>query len=157
MIGHLSDEQFTSAVMKQGDNATAEHLAECSACRVEIEVFAAASDVARIQARKVQELPEAFWARQREGIHLHITARDLVHPWKRWVWVTTTVTLVVLASTLLSRNNAPSSQVAAQPDPDDALMVSVRQSIQRDLPQALKPAALLTQEMNRAQTARRNP
>jgi predicted anti-sigma-YlaC factor YlaD len=156
MIGHLCDERFMAAAMKQVDDAAAEHLAECSACRVELEAFAAASSVARIQARELQELPVAFWVRQRESIHQRIAARDLVHPWKRWVWVTATVTLIVLASMLLSRNNAPSTQSAAQSDPDDALMVSVRRSIQSDLPQALKPAALLTQEMNRAQIAHRN-
>ena len=157
MSRHLSNEQITAAIEKQADDAGAEHLAECATCRVELEAFAAASDVARTEAREAQELPEAFWARQREAIHQRIAARDFVHPWKRWVWVTATVTLVVLASTLLSRNNAPSTQTVAQPDPDDALMVSVRQSIQSDLPQALKPAALLTQEMNRAQIAHRNP
>jgi hypothetical protein len=65
--------------------------------------------------------------------------------------------LILLASSLLSRNNAPSTQAAAQPDPDDALLLSVQQSIRSDLPQALKPAALLTAEIDRAQAARRNP
>ena len=65
--------------------------------------------------------------------------------------------LILLASTLLSRNSAPPTQAAAQPDPDDVLLLSVQQSIRSDLPQALRPAALLTAEIDRAQAAHRNP
>jgi hypothetical protein len=103
------------------------------------------------------EQPEPFWRQQREGINTRVAARDFTDPWKRWIWVTATVTLILLASTLLFRNSAPPLQTAAQPDPDDALLLSVQQSIRNDLPQALRPAALLTQEIDRAAASRRNP
>jgi hypothetical protein len=105
----------------------------------------------------VAEQPESFWRRQREAINTRVATRDSVDPWKRWIWVTATVMLVLLASALVFRNGTPPVQTAAQTDPDDAFLLSVQQSIQSDLPQALRPAALLTQEIDRAAASRRNP
>ncbi|MGD0228384.1 MAG: hypothetical protein ABSF71_39280 [Terriglobia bacterium] len=157
MNGHLSDEQWAAAVLNENDEGAAEHLADCATCRADVQTFLAAMGTVRARSGQVVEQPETFWRRQREGISTRLAARDFTHPWRRWIWVTATVMLILLASSLLSRNNAPSTQAAAQPDPDDALLLSVQQSIRSDLPQALKPAALLTAEIDRAQAARRNP
>jgi predicted anti-sigma-YlaC factor YlaD len=157
MNGHLSDEQWAAVVLNENHEAAVIHLAECAACREEVRSFAAAAGAAQAQARKAVEQPEPFWRRQRESISARMAARDLTHPWKCWVWVTATMVLIFLASTLLSRHSAPPIQTAAQPDPDDALLLSVQQSIQTDLPRALRPAALLTQEIDRAEAVRRNP
>jgi hypothetical protein len=157
MNGHLSDEQWAAAVLNDNDEAAAKHLAECTICQKEVNSFAAAASAAQAQARNMGEQPEIFWRRQRESIRARLTARDFSHPWRRWIWVTATVMLILLASTLLSRNSAPPIPTASQTDPDDALLLSVQQSIQNDLPQALRPAALLTQEINRAEATRRNP
>jgi predicted anti-sigma-YlaC factor YlaD len=157
MNGHLNDEQWAAAVLKQNDEAAAKHLAECATCREELKSFTGAAGGAQAQVRRAMEQPEAFWQRQREAISTRLAARDFIHPWKRWVWVAATVTLILLASTLLSRNGAPSLQTAAETDPDDALLLSVQRSIRSDLPQALRPAALLTQEMVRVETVHRNP
>ena len=156
MNRHLNDEQWAAAVLNQNDEAAAKHLAECAACREEVSVFAAVAGSAQAHARKVAEQPEAFWQRQRQGINVRLEARDFTQPWKRWIWVTATITLILLASTQLSRKSAPPIQTAAQPDPDDALLLSVQQSIQSDLPNALRPAELLTREIDQAAT-RRNP
>ena len=157
MNGHLSDEQWAAAVLSQNEVAALKHLAECATCREEVNSFVAAAGAAQAQARKVVEQPEAFWRRQRESISHRVITRDFTNPWKRWIWVTATVMLILLASTLLSRNSAPVVQTTAQTDADDALLLSVQQSIQSDLPRALRPAALLTREINRAEVARRNP
>ena len=157
MNGHLSDEQWAAGVLNENEQSVAEHLGECATCRAEVRSFAAAAGAAQTQARKMMEQPEAFWRRQREDISKRIAARDFIHPWKRWIWATATIMLIFLASTLLSRKSAPPMQTATQPDPDDALMLSVQRSIQTDLPQALRPAALLTQEISRAEAVRRNP
>jgi hypothetical protein len=154
---HLSDEQWAAAVLNENDEAAARHLAECAACRDEVNSFEAAVGAAQAQASKVGEQPEIFWRQQREYIGARLAARDFVHPWRRWIWVTATVVLILVATTLLSRNSSPTNQTAAQPDPDDVLLLSVQQSIQSDLPQALRPAALLTQEIYRTEAARRNP
>ena len=157
MRGHLSDAECAAAVLGESGEVTTNHLGECPACAEEARSFSALVAGARTQISKAGEQPEAFWRRQRAGISARLAARDFHRPWKRWIWVTATVTLIVLASTLLYRNNAPPVQTAAQTDPDDALLLSVQQSIRSDVPRALRPAALLAQEINRAQIARRNP
>ena len=98
--------------------------------------------------------PETFWQLQREGISTRVAARDFTHPWRRLIWVAATMILILLASTLLSRNNVPPTPSVAQTDPDNALLLSVQQSIRSDLPQALRPAALLTAEIDRASAPR---
>ena len=157
MNGHLNDEQWAAAVLNENDQETAKHLAECATCRDEVKSFASVAGEIQSQSRKTWEHPEAYWRRQREGISARLPRRDFTFPWKRWVWVTATVMLVLLASTMLFHNRAPRVQTAAQTDPDDALLLSVQQSIQSDLPQALRPAALLTEEIGRAEAARRTP
>jgi len=157
MNGHLSNEQWEAAVLRQNDAAVEKHLVECAACREEVKSFTGAEEATQAQARKVMEQPETFWQQQREGISTRVAARDFTHPWRRLIWVTATMMLILLASTLLSRINAPPTPSVAQTDPDDALLLSVQQSIQSDLPQALRPAALLTAEIGRASAPRRNP
>ena len=157
MNGHLNDEQWAAAVLNEDDQATASHLAGCSSCRDELRQVTLAAEAARSQAQSVAELPETFWRRQRESIHARLERRDFARPWKRWAWVTATVILVLLASAMLSHNSAPPVPPTPQADPDDALLLSVQQSIETDVPQALRPAALLTEEMARAEAARRTP
>ena len=155
MDTHLNDEQWAAAVLNQSDAAAAEHMAACPACRLEVNAFAAAAGVAQAQTRQTMDQPESFWRRQQQGVTARLAARDFVHPWKRWTWVAATVTLILLATSLLSRHKAPPVQTAAQTDPDDVLLLSVQQSIRSDLPQALQPAALLTQEIDRAEVPQR--
>ena len=157
MSGHLTNEQWEGIVLHQNDASAQEHLAGCATCRGEVNAFLAAASAAQAHQRKAMEQPEAFWQRQREHILARVANRDFAHPWRRWIWVTATVMLVLLASTLLTRHTTPHLQPAPPSDPDDALMLSVQQSIHSDLPQALRPAALLTQEMDRVGNTRRNP
>lgn len=157
MNGHLNDEQWAAAVLNENGEAAAKHLEECAACREEVKTFVAAVGASQAQSRRAGEQPEGFWRRQRESINARVAARDFIDPWKRWIWVTATVMLTLVASSLLFRNSAPPIHTAAQTDPDDVLLLSVQQSIRSDLPQALRPAALLTQEIDRAAALRRNP
>jgi len=157
MNGHLSDEQWAAAILESSQGATAEHLSGCAACRDELTSFADAVRATREGIRSVAERPESFWRQQREGITTRLASRERYQPWKRWVWATASLMLMLWASTVLHRNAAPSFSPSAQTDPDDALMLSVQQSIRSELPQALRPAALLTQEIDRAAESRRNP
>jgi predicted anti-sigma-YlaC factor YlaD len=156
MSGHLSDEQWAAAVLDEGGQVAANHLSECAACREEVRSFAEAMAGVRASIRKAAEQPESFWREQREGLTTRLADHASYQPWKRFVWVTATVTLVLLATTLLSRNKVPSPP-KSNAESDDALLLSVQQSIASDLPQALQPAALLTEEIDRAAATARNP
>jgi hypothetical protein len=156
MSGHLSDRQWAAAVLDESGEAMANHLSECAACGEEVRSFADAIGGARAEIRRAAQQPESFWREQRQGITTRLADRVFHQPWKRFVWVTATVTLVLLATTLLSRNTAPPLP-KAQADQDEALLLSVQKSIRSDLPQALEPAALLTEEINRAAATRGNP
>jgi len=157
MNGHLNDEQWAAAALQEIDEPVARHLADCPACRGELASFARAAETARAWTRSAAEQPEAFWTRQRTGIRARFEAREQLRPWKRWVWVTATVTLILVAATLLSRKPPQPVRTIAQPDPDDALLLSVQQSIRSDLPAALRPAALLTREIDRNEARQHNP
>jgi hypothetical protein len=157
MSGHLSDEQWAAAALHESEEAVADHRSECTACQEEVRLWTEAIAGARAEILGAAEQPESFWRQQRTRLAARLARREFHQPWKRWVWVTVTVTLIFLAATLLSRNNAPPVQTTAQTDPDDALLLSVQQSIRSDVPRALRPAALLAQEIDRAQIARRNP
>jgi CHASE2 domain-containing sensor protein len=116
-----------------------------------------ASFAAVAGAARAAERPEVFWQCQREAISRRLPGQALVTVWKRWVWATGTVALLVLGSCLLSRQPQRPVPVEAPTVSDDALLLSVQQSIHSDLPQALRPASLLTQEIDRAAAARGTP
>jgi hypothetical protein len=56
---------------------------------------------------------------------------------------------VLVLAALLMEKSPPASQVAVA-DADHALLVEVERTVRRELPRALEPAALLTQEMSQA-------
>lgn len=155
MKEHLSDEQFSAAVLYEGDESTRNHAAACTACGEEIRAFQDALGV-WVEEIVAAEPAESFWQRQREAIGARVSETARLRPWKRLLWATAAVVVVLLATVLVSRRPAP-SPAHARLDPDDQLLLSVQQSIQSDLPQALQPAALLTQEMDRAAQTGTNP
>ena len=157
MNGHLNEERWAAAVLNEPEESVANHLRECAPCCEEVKAFAAAIGGAQAAIREDAERPESFWRRQRESIAARRSRGEFAPAWKRWIWVTATLTLVLLASMLVSRNSAPPPPPVVQEESDDALLLHVQQSIRSDLPEALRPAVLLTREMDRAAAARRNP
>lgn len=156
MSGHLSDEQWAAATLHESAEGVPDHQSECAACQEELRLWDEAVAGARAEILEAAEQPESFWRQQRAGISVRLTNRAGHQPWKRIAWATATVTLVLLATALLSRNATP-TRPQRQADPDDALLLSVQQSIRSDLPQAFRPAALLAQEINHPPVANRNP
>jgi hypothetical protein len=152
MNGHLNDEQWAMALLDPAESTVAEHLRECPACRAERGSFHAAIGKARTEIRQASDRPEGFWNWQRTAISTRLPKRRFAITWRRLAWVTATIVLVVLSTSLLSRRNAPAPPppVSAS-ESDDTLLLSVQESIGSDLPQALRPAALLAQEVNQAE------
>jgi hypothetical protein len=135
---HLTDDQLFESLLEGNDADAREHLDACPACAAELDRLRRATSALRNSARSQAERPDAFWTRQRASAASRISGRT-VSPLS---WAAA-LAVAVLAATLL---NEPRP---VAPVPDQALLVSVEQAVNRQVPQALAPAALLTQEITR--------
>ncbi len=152
MPGHPTEEQWSAVVLDAADDAARVHIENCAACRVERERLQGAMTALRDSATHASNRPEAFWQRQRAMISARASLRQFVE--RRLVWATALAVVVLAASMLLKQ--APATHVAA-PDSDQALLIDIDRSVDRGVPEALAPAALLTQEISRATQRQKNP
>ena len=143
MKTHLTEEQLFESLLGATDAGGTEHIAACPECREQLERLGSATATLRDSARAQAEKPEGFWARQRSAAVTR-KARLSVRP---LAWATAVV-VAVLAG-MLVQEPRPAAPVTPPPDPDHALMVAVQRAVSRDVPQALEPVALLTQEISR--------
>ncbi|MGH9554473.1 MAG: hypothetical protein ACRD2Y_01500 [Terriglobales bacterium] len=100
--------------------------------------------------RDAAERPEGFWRAQRAAV------QDRIHSGRqraslRLAWAGA-LALVAVAVGLLTQAPAPASVMAVS-DPDHDLLVGVDQAVRRPVPQALEPARLLAQELERSADA----
>jgi hypothetical protein len=152
MNGHLSDEQLAGVALCESDKTTLVHLDECSQCREEIRslrglIGAWVEDVAGGPGTS-----EVFWREQREAIATRLACPTWPRRWKHLAWATATLALVLLAAAVLYRSPAPTeNKVTAD---DNALLLSIHNSLTSDVPRALQPVTLLTQEIERAEESR---
>ena len=100
--------------------------------------------------RAEAERPEGFWRAQRSAIAGRIQDSQR-RASLRLAWAGS-LALVVIAASLLTQAPAPVAS-AAQNDPDHDLLVGVERAVRRPVPQALEPARLLAQEIERSATA----
>lgn len=143
MQAHLTEEQIVESLLESKDASTLQHLAACPACSGELDRLRSATSALRDSARAQAEKPEGFWARQRSAA----AVRSSQHSARPLAWAAA-LAVAVLAATLLQEPR-PVAPAAPPPDPDHALMVAVEQATRREVPQALAPMALLTQEISR--------
>ena len=141
MTTHLTEEQLFESLLGARDAGAAQHIAACPACRGQLERLRAATAAMRDSARTQAGKPEGFWARQRSAA----VARGSQLSVRPLAWAAA-VTVAVLAGMLVQE---PRPAPPPPPDPDHALMVAVQRAVNREVPQALEPVALLTQEMSR--------
>jgi hypothetical protein len=100
--------------------------------------------------------PDGFWERQRRSAAAMLVDRAARRASRRraaWLMV---AAAAMLATALLSRRGLV-PQPAWQPDADHELLVGIEQSLERDLPQALEPVSLITDELSRAAEASAAP
>lgn len=146
MQAHLTEEQIFESLLdtKDGKDAAAlEHLAACPACSGELDRLRRATSALRDSARAQAERPEGFWAGQRSIA----ASQTFEHSARPLAWAAA-LAAAVLVATLLQEPR-PVAPVTPPTDPDQALLVAVEQATHRKVPQALAPAALLTQEISR--------
>ena len=163
MKGHLSNDEFTEHLLGAGQSATEEHLASCAECRAEAERVASALGAYKMWAHEESEKQQSVnvWAFSfAQPKH----ARRGVLAWAGTVGMT-----VIAAMLLLVLGNPDGSppkpvgpnvghQVQLQEESDDQLLVEVQATLDRTVPRALAPAAILASERNRViqETATRN-
>jgi hypothetical protein len=158
---HLSDEQWLDLAGAAGDAASRQHLAECAACVGELAGLRGAIEQYQLAARKSADQPESFWLRQRTSAVSRALGRRAV---PRLAWMTAAA-VVTLAALSLVRQEPPTKPAPtataqtqqAQAESDSALLADVQRQVQREVPEALQPAALLVEEMNQHADERRNP
>lgn len=143
METRLSDSRLFEALLGARDPGAEAHLESCPECRGRLERLRSATASLRDSVRASAEKPEGFWVRQRSAA----AARSTRQPVRPLAWAAA-MAAAVLAATLLQEPR-PVAPAAPPPDPDHALMVAVEQATRREVPQALAPAALLTQEISR--------
>lgn len=111
------------------------------------EPFAAAVAALRAETQAAAERPQIFWQRQRAMILARLDAPALVP--RPLAWASAAAALLALA-VLLSLPGSKPVAVTPPPDPDRQLLLQVQETLDREVPDALAPASLLTQEMNQA-------
>ncbi len=152
MQAHLTDEQLLEELDHGADAGAREHLASCPGCREEHESLRMALARYAVTTRASAERPESFWRAQETAITRHWIGR-LAR--RRLAWAAATACLV-LAAALLVKETPPPEPIA-QAEADQTLLVDVERSVRRELPRALEPAALLSQEVSRSAESLSNP
>ena len=110
------------------------------------EQFDAAVASLRAETQAAAERPEIFWQRQRAEIRARLDAPAATPPPLAWASAAALLALAVL----LSLPGKTPVAATAPPDPDRQLLLDVQQTLDREVPDALAPASLLTQEMSQA-------
>ena len=151
MEAHLTDYQWAELLAGSNSADEREHLAACSGCRAEEEKLRRALEDYRDLLQLSAARPEGFWREQRAAI----AARLPGNPRPLLAWALAAAAVVAAAVLLLETPSRVPN--VAQTDPDHALLVEVQRSVERELPRALEPAALLAQELSRAAQKTSNP
>ncbi|MGH9702287.1 MAG: hypothetical protein ACRD4K_02835 [Candidatus Acidiferrales bacterium] len=150
---HLSDESWAAVLASELDAASQAHLEGCGTCRAEERALRSALDGARESLSAAAERSEIFWIRQRAEINARIREQRAGH--HRLAWATAVAFVVLAASLLLRpvprREPAPLATVS-----DQELLMQVESSLSRDVPEALSPSDLITQELAEASQKKLN-
>ena len=158
MTIHLSDEQFSAALLLEDDASAGQHLASCEECRLELERVRTVLIGARAESLVLADRPQLFWSEQRMAIASRIPDGREIST-RPLAWAASFVILALAAAWMtytappVQRHAGPaqnSSGVSASIDPDHALLLDIQRSVRRDVPRALEPATLLAEELHRA-------
>ncbi len=103
----------------------------------------------RLFAREAVNRPENFWEQQRRSVEERLHEDRARRGYNRMAWVSAAA-LVLLALALFTPRGEP-----VAPDipagQDQELLIGVERSLDRNVPQALEPGLLLTQEIQKAE------
>ena len=152
---HLTDDQWIECLLGEQSAEVVGHLSACPACRAELSRFRTATgQLARQTLGYAEALPEPFWQEQRRLIAARVAAggaRKTEGSFSRRLAFGLTAAAVALLAVILLRWSPPSRPSAGAPlsSADDPLLAQVQEALDREVPMALAPAALLTDEIER--------
>jgi hypothetical protein len=143
---HVNDDELAEYLAGEAQAATAQHLQSCSTCSSE--------------AALVKQSLQSFkaWTHQRAAAEqpklkvFSFASRVENRSFTLWFSWSAVLALIVIALGLMvtpSQKPIPQAVQSSQPDADDALLMEVQQDLDRSVPQALAPAAMLAAERNR--------
>jgi hypothetical protein len=102
------------------------------------------------------ERPEAFWSRQRTCIATRIQSPDPLSGLRpALLWAPTLIVVVLCLFLFVEKSKAPTPDFAA--GADQILLVEVEQALERNYPEALAPAALITWEIDQGSMSAEQP
>lgn len=157
MSAHLTNEDLMRYLAGEEAARVQTHLGECEACREEaaamVDVVGGAK--ARIAAM-VPDTPHG-WIRQRNAIRMRIANRRIRRPsWK----LAAALAVLMVASAFLFRTPEPRHSIELTDTTslqtehaisDDALLASVNDAIERDVPSAMAPLQQFAYEREQAE------
>ncbi|MGH9512992.1 MAG: hypothetical protein ACRD2U_12745 [Terriglobales bacterium] len=139
IVRDLSDEQLTELLLESD----------------RLYVRRAFGSLAEI-AGEAADQPHTFWRNQNAAIWARIRAAEKYSA--RATMTFASAVALMLMTALLMRPGSRDAVVRPQPDPDQELMIAVERTVGSDVPAALEPAALLSNEIikgTRRQTSHR--
>jgi hypothetical protein len=147
MRGHLTDREMAAHAAGTLAGEGLAHLMSCAACLEERAQLRAGLVELACHIHAEAERSEAFFQSQRAKIaHRLRERRPSVRRW-RWAWAPALAATALLA--LFLAPGGPPVQRLEDPEADRAFLRAVQQSIQAEVPEALRPAALLLGEVER--------
>ncbi len=143
---HLSDEQFAALLAGAPGPAESRHWESCDDCRSQLSGFAVDVGNWAVAARAQADRPPAFWTRQSAAVLSRTRAR---HARRLWTPLAAAASLLLAAAIVLTglAPRQPVSSKLAEPT-DDALLQQIQQTLSSDVPEALAPATVLSDELS---------
>ncbi len=142
MTEHLTDEQMAEWLAGgSGDAAAQQHLAECRECSDEMSLMR--SGVAGFAALVHEE------AQRRPLRQVAVPAARTARHTPALVWAAALALLVVATWMFRWTPTAPQPSAIAQASGEDTLLLEIQEDLNREVPDALAPALVLTAERNR--------
>ena len=142
MDTHLTEEQIAERLLGADDEAAAGHLEGCARCRAEVDSSRDSISGFCRSIHAAAERDPVFWAHQRAAIRERLLQRTARFP----RWAALAAAALLLLAVLLFTRPSQVHQTASNDAADDILLQQVAGDVERDYPQALGPAVLISQE-----------
>lgn len=144
MIGHLQERTFASWALDPTDAVAVAHLNECDACRREAVDFRSRLTAFREALLVAGDQRRLEWAAPVESETRHISLPLAILTWAPRVVLAT----ILLAFAIVTYRPKPVAPPVSADANDEALLLSINDDLNRNVPKALAPAEFIVSEAN---------